>query len=449
MRIFKPCLFFVSIAIGTLMLSGISSCKTDFEDINYYDGNADFSKVVVVGGSHLAGYSDKALYLEAQSNSIPAILSNRLAFIGAYECLQPLVDPGVGIGILGNAKNVLQYVDDPCQSGKILIAAPIFSTGDINNYNWLGNDIAYNNLAVPNTRVSDLTRQSYGDPSPFLGNPFYARFATQPGTSTISGDALQQIPSFILVWIGMEDVYNYARKGGKLSGDSISNTSSFNNKFTNLINELTSLNAGGALLNIPEPSTIPFFNEIPFDGLVLTAAQADSLNILYASVDSTIVFHAGNNPFVIADPTIPTGRRQIKSGEFILQSVSRDSINCQGWGKTIPIPARYVLDEDEVADVMAAINAFNSTITSSAAAHNLALVDINTLFKTLNSSVMFNNVNYSTQYLHGGAFSTDGYHPSQRGSALITNEIVSTINRFYSAKIPLADVNAYPGIIFP
>jgi lysophospholipase L1-like esterase len=98
---------------------------------------------------------------------------------------------------------------------------------------------------------------------------------------------------------------------------------------------------------------------------------------------------------------------------------------------------------------VAAITAFNATISLHASNHDLALVDMNSFYKTLQATILFNNVNYSSVYLHGGAFSTDGYHPTQRGCALMANEIVSTINRFYSAKIPLADVNAYPGIIFP
>src|SRR5688572_23212584 len=114
MRLLKPHRI-SHLAIGMLFVSIFSSCKTDFDDVNYYDGNADFSKVVVVGGSHLSGYSDRALYLEAQSNSIPSILSNRLSFVSSGVFIQPLVNPGVGIGILGNSKFVLQYVDDPCQ----------------------------------------------------------------------------------------------------------------------------------------------------------------------------------------------------------------------------------------------------------------------------------------------------------------------------------------------
>ncbi len=435
--------------VFAMVFFSMSACKTDFDDVNYYDGDADFTSLVVIGGSHMAGYMDRALYLEAQSNSIPAIMATRLSFIGGKQMIQPIVYPGVGIGISGNSKFVLQQVTDPCLAGNLLVAQPITATGDASNYAWLGDQITYNNLAVPNTRIADVTRQSFGYPNPAVGNLLYARFASEPGTSTILGDALLQNPTFVMVWLGMEDVYNYARSGGEEGHDSITSYSEFSSYYNDLVNQLTSLNAGGILLNIPYPSSIPFFTSIPYNGLQLTAAEASDLNLLYSGVDSTISFTAGNNPFVIADTEEPTGRRFIKPGEYILLSVSRDSINCQDWGRIVPIPENYILDEDEVNDIVAAINYFNGVIASAAASENLALADMNAYFNTLKSGILFNNFNFSAQYLDGGAFSTDGYHPSQRGGALITNEIITSVNRFYNAKIPMADVNAYTGIIFP
>ncbi len=446
MIVFKKYSLLLAMSVAGMITT---SCQTEFDDIKYNNGDANFSRVVAVGGSHLAGYSDRALYLEAQSNSIPAILATRFAFVEGGAFTQPLVKPGIGIGINGNAKYELKNIINPCLPGTIVSAQPVAPSGDITNYNWLGSFVRYNNLAVPNTRVSDLTNQSYGDPSPFLGNPLYARFASQPGTSTISGDALLLNPTFVMIWMGMEDVYNYARTGGEEGNDSITDPAKFSIKYENLLNEMTSLDADGVVMNIPGPASMPFFTEVAYNGLLLNPAQAANLNALYAIVDSTITFTAGANPYIISDPSLSTGRRPIKKGEFILMSVSLDSINCQGWGTTVPIPERYVLNSDEVADVNAAINAYNAIITTNAAINGLALVNMNAFYTTLGNNKLFNGVNYSSEYLYGGAFSTDGYHPSQRGNALLANEIISTINRVYSSKIPLADVNSYSGIEFP
>jgi hypothetical protein len=45
-------------------------------------------------------------------------------------------------------------------------------------------------------------------------NPFYNRIASQPGVSTILSEAKEKQPSFLITWLGMDDIYNYASKGG-------------------------------------------------------------------------------------------------------------------------------------------------------------------------------------------------------------------------------------------
>ena len=434
---------------GAFLVLTASACKTSFDEVRFSDGSADFTRVVAVGGSHLAGYSDRALYREAQSNSIPSILATRFAFANAGPFVQPLVNPGPGIGINGNAKYTLQYVAEPCGNGNTVLALPSAPSGDATNLNWIGNLSLFNNLAVPNTRIKNITDQTYGNPSPFLGNPLYARFASNPGSSTITGDALQQNPTFTIVWLGMEDVFNYARSGGREGNDSVSQASRFDLLLTNFASEIASVGAGGIILNIPDIDAFPFFTHIRYNGLTLDAAAAQQLNNLYASVDTSIQFSSGSNAYVIADTTLPTGRRQILPGEFILLSTPVDSINCQGWGTTVPIPGRYVLDASEVLKVRNAIINYNSSITVAAISNGFAVADISSLLTKLKSGVRFNGVTYSTAHLKGGVFSTDGFHFSQRGSALIANEVIDVINIAFSSKLPKADVNLYDGIIFP
>jgi hypothetical protein len=434
---------------AALFLLAASSCKTSFDEVRFSDGSADFTKVVAVGGSHLAGYSDMALYREAQSNSVPSILATRFAFADGGPFVQPLVNPGLGIGIQGNAKYTLQIVADPCGTGTTVVALPSAPSGDASSLNWIGNFSLYNNLAVPNTRIKNITDQTFGNPSPFLGNPLYARFASNPGSSTITGDALQQNPTFTIVWLGMEDVYNYARSGGKEGGDSISQSDRFDLLLSNFASQVASVGSSGIFLNIPDIDAIPFFTHIRHDGLTLNAAEAQQLNNLYAGVDTSISFTAGNNAYVVADTTLPTGRRQILPGEFILLSTPADSINCQGWGTTVPIPARYILDASEVQKIKNAIINYNSSITLAAVTNGFAVADIRSLLNQLKNGIRFNGVNYSTAHLKGGVFSIDGFHLSQRGAAMVANEVIDAINVSFSSKLPKADVSLFDGIIYP
>jgi hypothetical protein len=434
-----------------VILTGISfnGCKTSFEEIKYYNGNADFTRYVAIGGSFTAGYADKALHYESQLNSFPAMLAERFEFTEGGPFKQPLVNQGVGIGFAGNAKYTLQLVNDLCGTGMVLQALPAAATGDNTNFTWIGNQGPFNNLGVPRARTTDLNKQSFGDPSPFVGNPFYARFASAPSTSTVTGDALLASPTFFTVWMGLHDVYDYALTGGREGGDSITTVQVFGAAYATLISDLKSTGAQGVVANIPSPSSFPFFTAIPYNGLELNEQQAIDLNNAYSIINPNITFSVGLNPFIIADTSDPSGRRQIHQGEFLLLSIPQDSLRCAEWGSLKPIPARYVLDAAEVSMVESTISGYNTTILSVVGAEELAHTDMNAYYKTLESGFAFSGVNYSTSYLMGEAFSTDGFHPSQRGAALIANRFLETINNFFASKIPLIDANSKPGINFP
>ncbi len=91
----------------------------------------------------------------------------------------------------------------------------------------------------------------------------------------------------------------------------------------------------------------------------------------------------------------------------------------------------------------------NSYISQEATLHNLAYVDMNTYFKTLSAGFAYNGINYNAKFVSGGAYSLDGVHFTQRGYALIANQIITTVNAFYHSTVPPIDVNKYQGINFP
>lgn len=426
-----------------------TACKTSFDEVTYNNGDAEFARFLSVGSGYMAGYADNALYRDAQLNSIPALLSERFALVGGGSFLQPLVNPGTGLGLNGNAKYMLMNVANACGTGTILKPFPVSDTADVSNYNWLGNLYSFNNMAVPGARIYDLNSQEFGSPSPFLGNALYSRFASMPSTSTVAGDATLLNPTFVTLWVGMDDIYDYAMAGGDQGDDSLTKPVSFGDMYSSLVAQVIPPTAGAVLANIPSLNSIPFFTSISWNGLVLNATQATELNALYAVVDPSISFTIGNNPFIIADPAEPTGRRKIRVGEYILLSTPRDSIVCNDWGTLVPIPQKYVLDKDEALAIENAVSGYNAVIATTAASGNFALADMNALFKKLNKGILFNGVNYTTEFLKESAFSTDGFYPNQNGYALLANEFLRVINIKYSSNLPLIDANSFQGIVFP
>ena len=108
-----------------------------------------------------------------------------------------------------------------------------------------------------------------------------------------------------------------------------------------------------------------------------------------------------------------------------------------------------ILNQQEVSNIHNAIGRFNSKIESATASANLAFVDVNLLFKSLKSGILFNGVDYSTKFISGGAFAIDGIHPNAIGYAFIANACLETINSKYKSTFSNLDVNQYRGIRFP
>src|SRR5260221_486293 len=77
---------------------------------------------------------------------------------------------------------------------------------------YTGDKTKLNNFGVPGILLGQALIPQTGGPS--TGNPYYnglyARFASNPGTSTIIGDALATQPTFFTFDLGNNDVLGYA-----------------------------------------------------------------------------------------------------------------------------------------------------------------------------------------------------------------------------------------------
>jgi lysophospholipase L1-like esterase len=127
----------------------------------------------------------------------------------------------------------------------------------------------------------------------------------------------------------------------------------------------------------------------------------------------------------------------------------QSATTCAGYGASQPVPNQYVLTTEEIQYVRNATTAFNQFIYQEALRYNLAYVDMNKYLSTVYSGIVFNGITYNAQFVTGGAFSLDGIHLTQRGYALVANQIISTIDSTYKSTIPLIDVNKYNGVLFP
>ncbi|HEY8399903.1 MAG TPA: SGNH/GDSL hydrolase family protein, partial [Cytophagaceae bacterium] len=430
----------------------VFSCKPDVEEFKGSSGNANFTTYVALGNSLTAGYTDGALYREGQINSFPNILAKQLDLVvdGNFAFKQPLMPDDLGLGIVSPTilvnKRVLQPTSDckgvtslsPVPAGVITNPTPYISSVYAQG--------PYHNLGVPGAKSFHLLTPQFGNPAPNTGNPFYVRFASDPGTSTVIGDALALNPTFFTLWIGNNDILNYAFAGGE--SDSITPTTTFAGSIDAILGNLSNTAmAEGAIANIPDLLSIPYFNTVPAFGLAITRqGQLDSLKGAYLLQGITnLSFTLGANPFVIEDADAPSGIRQIKSTEKVLLTIPQDSLKCAGWGSTKPIPDEYILDESEIAQINNAIESYNTTIQTLAAKYTIAFVDMRGVFEELKTGFSYDGLTLNTTFITGGAFSLDGIHFTPRGNAIIANKFIETINAYYGSNIPKVVASNYRG----
>lgn len=445
------------ILTGVIVLAG---CKPRLPIDTPSSGAADVSVYVAVGNSLTAGYADNSLYRKGQQNSYPNILATQFALVGGGDFKQPLLPGEWGYP---DAKLVLGMKTN-CAG--IASLGPVSYTGwadTVNNAMSIANSGPYNNLGVPGIRTVDYLLNNYATLAQTVGNAGYAsRFFKQPGKRPLD-ELIYTVntlkPTFFTLWLGANDVLGYATSGGEgavpgtpvfgliLPGD-ISPTDMFQKNYDSVVNVLVKDGARGVLLNIPDITAIPLFTTVPIKGLELDAVDAVNLANLHAAAG--LQFAEGTDYYVVADAGAAGGRRKIREGEYILlSSPLTDSIKCGGWGKTKPIPEANYLDAEEVAHIKTATATFNQVILLAAQKHGLAHVDMNHFLNTVTTGYKFNGAEFTTEYISGGAFSLDGVHLTPRGYAIVANEIINAINLNYGARIPMADVNSYNGLLFP
>ncbi|GAC1422897.1 MAG: SGNH/GDSL hydrolase family protein [Flavisolibacter sp.] len=406
----------------------------------------DATNYVALGNSFTAGYADNALYNGAQQTSYPNLLAQQFKMIQGGKFVQPLVDPtSVGYGASsGNAYLTLAPAAD-CNGAISLAPVPVAAKGDLNVFAPVSGG-PFNNIGVPGAMLIHMVVSGYGSTG---GNPYFGRMASNVSTSSMLSDAANQNPSFFSLY-GSDDVLEYALSGGT-DGSITPSVGApgfgYDATVDVILSTLTANKAKGVIGSMPDVTTFPYFNTIPYNGLVLDAANAAALSAAYAPLG--ISFQPGKNGFIIQDNKAPGGMRQIQSGEMVLLSTPQDSLKCGGWGSQKPIPDQYVLTTKEITEIRNATSAYNAKLKASASTNGLAYVDVNNFMGNLSKGIMYNGVAINSQFVSGGAFSLDGIHLSPKGNALLANEFIKSINLTYGSTIPQLDANKYKGVAFP
>lgn len=396
---------FRALAIAALLAPLFAGCSkiSPLAPSAVKSGNADFSRYVAIGTSITAGVESGGLVVHHQQKSF-AVGFAAQAGSGTFAI------PSVSADGL---PPLLQLVS---------LSPPIISNvgrtpGTPTN---LAYPAPYNNMGVPGAILFDVTSPArYGNP------PFNFIVRGAPGTILDQVAALQ--PTFVSFEMGANEVLGPATSG---SGTPILNVPTYTGLLHATLDSLQLLmpQAKGALVTVPDVTSIPFFTT--FSPIALTPAD----------VPSPLIGPSG--PLTPGDYVLLTAGDSLAIGTGFAIGTPSYLTGAPGNGR--PLPDSLVLLAANAATIRAAVDGYNASIATEAGARGWAVVDLHGLLQQASTTgIEYQGTTYTTKFVTGGLVSLDGIHPTDLAHGLILNTLIGAVNQTYKSRIPLANLSNY------
>lgn len=360
----------------------------------------DFSRIVVLGDSLSAGFYDGSLNERGQEHSYAVLFAQQAESTLAL----PLISyPGIPIAL------ELQGFD-PATGFPILVLAGE-EEGEL-----MDPTSQPTNLAVPGqtsldclSKVPDEMPDSMTDL--VLGFPRVYLLQEAPLSQVGLAEVLQ--PTFVILWIGSNDVL-----GGALAGDTsltIPN-SVFEPTYASILEALSATGARMVLANLPDVTVV--------------AALTKGAALKSMGLDLKLLGIKKN------DYVTPEGLERLPA---ILAGLDPG-----------PLGPGDVLTQKEAKAIQKIVKADNKSIEKLAKQHNVPVVDVyGELNKIAKNGYTLPGGQLLTTAFLGGIFSLDGVHPTYAGQAIVANFFIEAVNKHYGTQlspveIPTAEALAEP-----
>lgn len=463
-------------------------------------GDVDFSNIVFLGGSRFAELEDGALSARGHQFSIPNLFLKELGFVDETEIITPFVNSENGYNIYEDQTTLT--------AGSYSVFFPTDDTLFFKREVRLGTQLSYanadneslNSYSFPQSGILDITETSRGT------NPYISGFF---GNSNALLDRVAAAnPSLFILDLGFQDLLNFATNGatGNPNSSDINTTTNqdllsndaFRLQLQRVVDLLLSGNpeSKGLLLNIPDFIDFPYFSQA---SPLINGHVAAKPSIRTNAFASASVFNQNIIDYYNQNPNPPPGERrplldyagQVNTDQWGLlvldNSLSDISLN----GNTIPKIRQMSLSEfvfykdeqqlwsglgslvenpilpdgylslDNAEFIRQKVSEYNAVISEVVANANgrLAIVDSHGLFQRMfegygrllgnpPEGINIAGVRYEPFISRDGIFSADGLNLNPVGKAIITNEIISVINRQFDGNLQSVDPNNVPKTSF-
>ena len=476
---------FTVVSIATLII--FSGCKLEepnvksSADVQLSDATqAGFTSYVSLGNSLTAGYQSGAITQRDQQYSYVKQIATQAGVGDAF--VQPLMGyPGIGT-YTSKGAGIMELMGFDATGNPVIAPVPYATVPAFNpllpyfSPEIMNHPAPYNNLGIPGIVLADLDNATSAvnslshsaaiDPILRNANPAF-------GNTTPIQQALLLQPTIITCWIGNNDVLGYATSGGYSPSTPSMDGATFQALYGAMLTKITSTGANAVVANIPDVTSIPFFNTIgpkiaaslipnQVPGIYYSKASTtnpgfitDAASATAASTDDllagTVYVNLTASPYagLVGQPTgavyrdIATENGLSVNMVLGMMTTGVDTTMPFGLHPQNPIPHTMVLDDDEIAIASAAVADFNTAIDNAAGAASVPVVDANAVMADLADGYVISGLEFSADFLTGGVFSLDGVHPNSMGYALIANEFITVINENYDMNIPLVDITEF------
>ncbi|HEY2955509.1 MAG TPA: SGNH/GDSL hydrolase family protein [Candidatus Eisenbacteria bacterium] len=382
-------------------------------------GRANFSVVAALGTSITAGYQSGGLVDRHQTHSYAVLFAQR---VGAHPLDLPLIG-GDGIPPLLEIKRL---------APPPVVIAPISATpGSPTNFPL---PTAYHNMSIPGALLVDATDTTLYQ-LPGRNNPFFGLIQRQRGPLALQvARQLDPQPTFVILEYGANELLGPAVKGTTLG--IVSNVTYAALMSRTLAFFADSLpNARLAIVNVPDITTIPFFNTLS--------------NRLLDAQGQPLVNPNGSPRFVLgpSNVALTANDRVLLTAAPLLAAGFGYPVGTTSYLSGLPVPGNglglgdsLVLSSSEAQTFQIEVRNYNTVIDTSVARRDIAVVDLRGLLRTAaTTGFLIQRVRYTSAFVTGGVFSLDGVHPNDLGHALLCNELIAAVNTKFGSNVTPID----------